>query len=89
MRTGHYNGWSNWQTWNVLLWLNNDEGLYMATQDFARFPHRHTPDRVRRFVQELMPYGTPDMKTPEDMDWVNWEEVASTFQDDYDEFFSV
>jgi hypothetical protein len=27
-----YNGWENYETWNVALWINNDDGLY----DIAR-----------------------------------------------------
>ena len=28
-----YNGWTNYETWNVALWLENDEGLYNLIQD--------------------------------------------------------
>ena len=27
-----YNGWTNYETWNVALWIQNDQGLY----DIAR-----------------------------------------------------
>ena len=51
-----YNGWTNYETWNVALWINNDEGLYNIArkcgsyQDFVEYISEfvfQTPDRVR------------------------------------------
>lgn len=51
-----YNGWKNYETWNVALWLGNDEGLYnlareaktySATVDSLReLGYTETPDGV-------------------------------------------
>ena len=30
-----YNGWTNRETWALNLWLGNDQGLYLATQEVA------------------------------------------------------
>lgn len=31
-----YQGWANYETWCVNLWLSNDQGLYNATQEIVR-----------------------------------------------------
>lgn len=54
--TTTYNGWKNYETWNVALWIQNDEGFHSVAQDaqeigdFIDFVvtngHTHTPDGV-------------------------------------------
>ena len=31
-----YNGWSNYETWLVKLWIDNDQGLYNTVQELAQ-----------------------------------------------------
>jgi hypothetical protein len=32
-----YNGHKNYETWNVSLWIQNDEGLYSVAQDAPNY----------------------------------------------------
>ena len=71
-----YQGWANWQTWNVTLWTGNDEGLYneLRGQHYdAQLAEDHT--------KYLMPEGTPDMDNPGEYDDVDWDEVADAYNE--------
>ena len=74
-----YNGWANRQTWNVALWLGNDEGMYRQAREWARSTHgRITASMARDFVADMMPYGTPD-NVP--LSGVRWGEIAADLEE--------
>lgn len=60
---GTYNGWANYKTWNVALWLQNDEEMYKTVQWAFKYDSvipsleykfgQITPDGVRWMDPEI------------------------------------
>ena len=49
-----YSGYSAYETWNVVLWISNDEGLYDIASDCSSY------DEFIDVMRELGSLGTPD-----------------------------
>ena len=48
-----YNGWENYETWNVALWISNDEGLYNIASECSDY--QEFIDNISEFMMQ-----TPD-----------------------------
>lgn len=77
--SNEYNGWTNWETWQVPLWIDNDECTYNQRIEHRRFFGDWTAESVESMVREYFPNGTPDMNGATDLDAVNWEEIADNW----------
>ena len=56
-----YNGWANYETWNVALWLANDEGLYGLARDYCHRGYVALAEALSEFMLE----------TPDGVNWKN------------------
>ena len=84
MSDNGYQGWANWETWNVYLWAGNDEGLYRMMMDFVTAMRgRVTAGGAEEFFKELMPDGTPDFDDAQEYDAVDWHEIADAMNEDW------
>ena len=89
-----YNGWTNYETWLVNLWLDNDgssetlremaESTYDTKADFNEYSFSKI---VREYVEETYADSIPESGMISDLvgaafSSVNWQEIASHYADD-------
>ena len=90
-----YNGWSNYETWNVKLWMDNDEGSYRYWQEqtlevWEQTDHdkdetvRKLADMIESEHQEAMPElsGTFSDLLGAALSEVDWHEIAESLMSD-------
>ncbi len=62
-----YNGWKNYETWNVALWIGNDEGLHDTARECGDYHTfcTHMADSAESFDPAPAIYH----KTPDGIGW--------------------
>lgn len=63
MTSKPYNGYKNWTHWNVSLWINNDEGLYLHARELIRgdkLPRKVAAKRMLQNLHDMRITHTPD-----------------------------
>lgn len=77
-----YQGYSNFFTWNVMLWINNDEGLYNHFKECKKeYQDKYELAKfLQEEIQEKMPHLEQSMYLEDilmySLEKVNWEELA-------------
>ena len=89
MQDDGYNGWTNRETWNVQLWITNDEPLYKLVKSLLGNPQKGSvttgtfADDLEAFLWIMWEGKTPDGCR---LNPVNWVEIATSWFEDYKDY---
>ena len=78
MNNGTYEGYANWSTWNVELWIDNEEVLYKDKWRLLRSSNVDA-QAVEDFCRSMFGESTPDGA---DFNEVDWDELAEMWNDE-------
>ena len=81
-----YNGWWNYETWNLKLWLDNDEVTYNMVQEKAKaLIKKHEGDHIEDAATEMVKFNKAEVDLA---DWLkeytldNMPELKASFYSD-------
>lgn len=64
-----YNGWKNRSTWNVSLWINNEESLYRAAVAYKE--RREEQGKQATYSGFIRANYMQEEKTPDNIKWIS------------------
>ena len=78
MSDDEYNGWTNWETWNVNVWLSNEEECWKNALAASLLPDLEATERLKYLTLHHTRAVTGDGVT---MSKVNWSEILEGLRD--------
>lgn len=75
-----YNGWANYETWNINFWVMNDEACYKAWEIMKQHYETFTPKRARATARNIFGKKTPDNVRINSRS-IDWQEIVNTWNE--------